>query len=64
MYGQKKLSPVAEARLEMFLEKYKPKIWKKSYLLYKKDGWQFFASMFPSYFAETKKDKLRLQWLA
>ena len=36
----------------------------KSYLLCKKDGCQFFASMFPSYFAETKKDKLRLQYLA
>ena len=28
MYGQKKLSSVAEARLEMFLKKYKPKIGK------------------------------------
>ena len=36
----------------------------KIYLLCKKDGWQFFASMFPSYFAETKKDKLPLQCLA
>ena len=54
MYGQKKLSSVAESRLEMFLEKYKPKIGK----MCKKDGWQFFASMFPSYFAETKKNKL------
>ena len=33
MYGQKKLSSVAEARLEMFLKKYKPKIGKKSYPL-------------------------------
>ena len=57
MYGQKKLSSVVKARLEMFLKKYKPKIGKKSYLLCKKDGWQFYASMFPSYFAETKKDK-------
>ena len=28
MHGQKKLSSVAEARLEMFLKKYKPKIGK------------------------------------
>ena len=30
LYGQKKLSSVAEARLEMFLKKYKPKIGKIS----------------------------------
>ena len=34
---------------------------KRNYPLCKKDGWQFFASMFPRYFAETKKEKLRLQ---
>ena len=63
VYGQKKLPSIAEARLEMFLKKYKPKI-EKNPILCKKDGWQFFASMFPSYFAETKKDKLCLQCLA
>ena len=43
MYGQTKLPSVPEARLEMFLKKYKP-------------------LMFPSYFAETKKEKLCLQY--
>ena len=63
MYGQKKLFSVAEARHEMFLRKYRPKIGKNPISVQKR--WmQFFASMFPSYFAETKKDKLRLQGLA
>ena len=47
MYGQKKLFPVAKAHLEMFLKKYKLKIGKNVISYAKKDGWQFFASMFP-----------------
>ena len=63
LYGRMKLASVAEACLEMIHKKYKTKIGKNPSVV-QKDGWQFFASMFPSYFAETKKGKLRLQCLA
>ena len=51
MYGQKKLFSVDEARLEMFLKKYKPKNNKDPISCAKKTD-----SMFCSHVTETKKE--------
>ena len=56
MYGQKKLFSVDEARLEMFLKKYKPKKQQRPHFVCQKDRKKFFTSIFCSHVTETKKD--------
>ena len=55
MYGQKKLSSVAEARLEMFLKKYKPKIGKNSISCAKRMGGSSLPSCSPVIFQKLRR---------